>query len=343
MILVGVILLESSLQPISVLASGETMQTAIFISENGSYTGTAPEEREMYYKLTLKESGSVTFTINVFQSSYAMMRLYDNEFDELTHKYIDYNENRGCAYINSLNYFCAGTYYLKICAMKSDANFSFTTNFESANETCAESQTSPNDILSQARTVSLNTKYCGLLGYDDDQDFYQFSIPFLGEVSFSYFNSKNGKYEILDEKGDGIRYFSNSYNYDKDYAEGKTTCSLDKGTYYLKVYKGYDCDGFYNFKIAIKPKTATINNGKRNKTKATIKINKVSGVTGYIVQYSTSEKFSKKSTKSKTVKSTSLKLSGLNKNKKYYVRVRSYKTWQGKTYYSSYSDIYVLY
>jgi hypothetical protein len=60
--------------------------------------------------------------------------------------------------------------------------------------------------------------------------------------------------------------------------------------------------------------------------------------TGYQIQYSTSSKFtsyktvtiSKNSTVSKTV-------SKLTANKKYYVRVRTYKTVNGKKIYSSWS------
>lgn len=59
---------------------------------------------------------------------------------------------------------------------------------------------------------------------------------------------------------------------------------------------------------------------------------KISGVSGYQIQYSTSKKFKKSKTvsvkKAKTVKTTIKK--GLKKGKKYYVRVRAYKTVNGK-------------
>ena len=60
--------------------------------------------------------------------------------------------------------------------------------------------------------------------------------------------------------------------------------------------------------------------------------------TGYQLQYSTSSKF----TGAKTVwitsnKTTSKKISGLTAKKKYYVRIRTYKTLNGKKYYSSWS------
>ncbi|MCM1285047.1 MAG: fibronectin type III domain-containing protein [Acetobacter sp.] len=61
--------------------------------------------------------------------------------------------------------------------------------------------------------------------------------------------------------------------------------------------------------------------------KATVKWKKVSGATGYQIQYSTSSKF--KSAKSVTVgnnKTTSKTIPKLKAKKKYYVRIRTYKT-----------------
>ena len=62
--------------------------------------------------------------------------------------------------------------------------------------------------------------------------------------------------------------------------------------------------------------------------------------TGYEVQYSTSAKFTKKTSKTvkvKKVKTTSAKVTKLKAKKKYYVRVRTYKTVQGKAVYSTWS------
>ncbi len=59
----------------------------------------------------------------------------------------------------------------------------------------------------------------------------------------------------------------------------------------------------------------------------------VSGATGYEVQYSTSKKFSKKTTKTVTIKKAKTKkttIKKLKKGKKYFVKVRAYKTVSGK-------------
>ena len=63
-------------------------------------------------------------------------------------------------------------------------------------------------------------------------------------------------------------------------------------------------------------------------------------ITGYEIQYSTSKKFTKKTTKSKKVtgyKKTSVKISKLKAKKTYYVRIRTYKKIGKVTYYSKWS------
>ena len=59
----------------------------------------------------------------------------------------------------------------------------------------------------------------------------------------------------------------------------------------------------------------------------------------YEVQCATSKKFKKKDTVTKNLKKNSITLSKLNKNKKYYVKVRAYKVINGKKIYGSYSSI----
>ena len=88
------------------------------------------------------------------------------------------------------------------------------------------------------------------------------------------------------------------------------------------------------------PAKSSISKLTAGKKKITAKWKKVTGIKGYQLQYSTSKSFSKKSTKSKTIKSyktTKMTISKLKAKKYYYVRVRTYKTVDGKTVYSGWS------
>lgn len=81
-----------------------------------------------------------------------------------------------------------------------------------------------------------------------------------------------------------------------------------------------------SFKITVKPKTVKVSSVKAGSKKATIKINKVSGASYYMVQVSTSKNFSKPKTYKISSKSSSKVISKLKKGKKYYFRVCACKT-----------------
>ncbi len=133
--------------------------------------------------------------------------------------------------------------------------------------------------------------------------------------------------------------------------------ALKKGTDYTVTYKNNkkvgtatvtikgkgDYKGTVSKTFKINPKKTTVKkvtSPKKKQLKVTYK--KVAGVTGYQVTYSTSKKFTKKTTKTVTVKgkaTTSKVIKGLKAGKTYYVKVRSYKTVGGKKYYSSYTAV----
>lgn len=87
---------------------------------------------------------------------------------------------------------------------------------------------------------------------------------------------------------------------------------------------------------AAKPKKTSIKKTKKGKKSFSFTLKKVSGVSGYQVQTATDKKF-KKGRKTVTSKKTNVTFKKLKSKKKYYVRVRTYKTVKGKKYYSDWS------
>lgn len=83
--------------------------------------------------------------------------------------------------------------------------------------------------------------------------------------------------------------------------------------------------------LAASMPTTTIISVKAQNKAFTVKWKKKSNITGYQIQYSTNSKFKKgnKSIKIKNAKTGSKKITKLKSNKKYYVRIRTYK---GKKY-----------
>ena len=94
-------------------------------------------------------------------------------------------------------------------------------------------------------------------------------------------------------------------------------------------------------KPVAKPKSAKIKKVKAAKKAIAVEWKKVSGVKGYQVQVATDKKF-KKNKKTVTVKkqkTTKVTVKKLKSKKKYYVRIRTYKTVNGKKVYSSWSKV----
>ena len=87
-------------------------------------------------------------------------------------------------------------------------------------------------------------------------------------------------------------------------------------------------------------KPAKVKNVKvtAKKKKLNVSWKKVSGATGYEVQYATNNKFTKNK-KTVTVKKNNVTLKKLKPKKKYFVKVRAYKKANGNTYYGKWSKV----
>ena len=126
-----------------------------------------------------------------------------------------------------------------------------------------------------------------------------------------------------------------------------TVKKLKSGTQYrfkVRAFAGkYYGTASKILKKTTKVKKPTLSSVKSSKKKtATVSWKKVTNANGYVVEYSTSKKFTKKTTKKvtikkgKTVKTT---LKKLKSGKKYYVRVKAYKTVSKKAVYGGYSKV----
>ncbi|MGN0527529.1 MAG: fibronectin type III domain-containing protein, partial [Eubacterium sp.] len=92
--------------------------------------------------------------------------------------------------------------------------------------------------------------------------------------------------------------------------------------------------------FTIKPKATSISSVSAKSKGFTVKWKKqATQTTGYQIQYSTSSKFtSPKTVTVSSYKTTSKTISKLKSKKKYYIRIRTYKTVSGTKYYSSWSS-----
>lgn len=133
--------------------------------------------------------------------------------------------------------------------------------------------------------------------------------------------------------------FIKGEDYTVSYASGRK--NVGSYTVTVKGRERFKYTKKLTFKI--NPKGTTISKLSAAKQAFTVKVKKqASQTTGYEVAYSTDKKFKKSATKKQAItsyKTTSKKFTGLKKGKKYYVKVRTYKTLKGKKYYSSWSVV----
>ncbi|MGN0522523.1 MAG: fibronectin type III domain-containing protein [Eubacterium sp.] len=154
----------------------------------------------------------------------------------------------------------------------------------------------------------------------------------LSATSYTYDGKvKKPTVTVKDSKGNKI----SSSNYTVSYSSG---CK-NVGTYTVTIkFKG-NYGGTVKKTFTIKPKATSISSVTAKSKGFTVKWKKLTTqTTGYQIQYSTSSKFTNAKTVTVSKNSTTSKtISKLSAKKKYYVRVRTYKTVNGKKIYSAWS------
>ena len=157
----------------------------------------------------------------------------------------------------------------------------------------------------------------------------------LSKTTFTY-NGKVQKPSVTIKDSEG--YTIDSSNYKLSYSNSS---SKKVGEYTVKVtFKGDKYEGSKTLTYNIAPKGTSLSKltAAKKAFKATWKAQKTE-TTGYEIQYSTDKNFKKgnKSSKIGKNKTTSTTIKKLKAKKKYYARIRTYKTVNGKKIYSAWS------
>ena len=156
----------------------------------------------------------------------------------------------------------------------------------------------------------------------------------LSKTSYSYDGKqKKPSVKIYNSKGKVLNAKYYSVKYLNNVKVGKATATITfKGKYSGTIKKTF----------TIKPAKTTITGTSRKSDSVTLTWKKQKKeASGYQIQYATDRKFTKnaKTVVSKGTKKSSKKISGLSKKTTYYFRIRTYKTVNGKKYYSGWSKI----
>lgn len=318
----------------------------------GSYTFTvAPEQDDAddfdeatvislgkeYFATIRTENGEDCFQIKTPNYA-AVYSLYAKNIDienfwENGLKYIIYDEDKQEKFSNSISYAEEETetfklepnktYYVKFISAEYAGEYKF--NLSAKKEEA--------DTKASADTIKVGTTYSKKLELKDDLDWFKFKVSKTGYYKF-YLKDVDVSGYNYDDLHMYIKKSSDKNLYDLTTYKG-TSKSVDlkltKGTYYICIDSPYEYSGNYKFKVSKYDSIGKTSISKLTATSKGFKIKwkkQTTGTTGYQIQYSTSKNFknaktitvSKNSTTSKTIKNLLAK-------KKYYVRIRTYKTY----------------
>lgn len=304
------------------------ISSANSISLNTNYNGQiAINDEKDFYKFTLNSATRITFTATV-NIKWIYYYIYDSSGNEVWRKNSYWNEVTGKIDTSESMDLSAGTYYLAFNREGSNTGsymFKIATHTHSYKNVITKATTSSNGKI-------VKTCSCGATN-GITTIYYAKSIS-LSPSKYTY-NGKVRTPSVIVKGSDGKTIGSS--NYTVSYSSGRKNV----GKYSIKVkLKGRYYEGTLSNKFTINPKATSITKLIAKSKSFTVKWKKqTTQVTGYQIQYSTSKSFSSKTTKTITKNSaTSATYKRLKGKKKYYVRIRTYKTVSGAKYFSSWSS-----
>ena len=208
-------------------------------------------DRIDFLKVDVPQSGRIDFVSEGSDSYYIYLYSAKDLDSNFAYVGVYYNSNLGKSYDEDYAYLVAVTYYIKVSG-DSNENYTIRTSFTPANESFPESLDVNNNIIGNANPISLDTTYNGMLGENDDIDFYSFTVP-SGTQVINIKSNASIYFSVYSTTGEKIAGTWSAYKNDSTgIAETSESVSLNAGTYCLKISKygrsdTYDC--FYSFSI----------------------------------------------------------------------------------------------
>lgn len=338
----------------SVTASGTSKNTAttITMASGSTVTNTFTTIKyDHWYKFTLNNTRRIRMNFS-YEGPCGMAYIYTAAN---TNSHIFCTSGGVDRYV----YLSAGIYYLKIKPSSyNDSKCTYWFNIIS-NDYVKDEISEPNDSIMNAASLAVDKKYNGALvnaeaNLKTDADFVCYNVP-KGKYklnvkvpeALNYGASaghKEGSIEIyaVDEYNNALTIIRDN-GYDKKYVRIKSGCkgsftvNMPKGKTYLKVVYGglENVIGKYSIELVKMPgKTSNLKVKTAGSKALKITCKSVKTKTGYEVKYK--KKGASKWTKKRFAKN-SFTLKNLKKKTTYVVKVRTYRTVNGKTYYSSWT------
>lgn len=221
----------------STLSSNQSMATAANLPLGGTVSDVIQRDSSgKWWKVNLTSGGRLHFSGKAGLS--IRFVVYDSVGDELDSWVNYYDSTTERAIIDNSIYLRGGLYciYVENWSSGVDETFSFSTSFEGAGASFPGGHGS----ISSYNSISIGSRYVGLLAVDDAKTFYRFSLSSAGRVSLSgsSYTYRTDIY-LYDSNGNEIWSHRSIYKDDTsgraDFAE---ELDLTKGTYFLAFTNG---------------------------------------------------------------------------------------------------------
>lgn len=279
-------------------------------------TITVPQDTTQYYQLNLKEGQAFYFYQAPNADAIADIEIYGNYARERS-EYLEWD-----------NYY----------AVKDETIY---IRFENSYDTNASVTIQAGQVLN--KTVTKED------GYVRGSRCYFYKPSVTGQYTFRVDSSDyeaNPGLSIGMIKGGSPAYplKPRDCNWRSGYGYEEVTVTLQAGTQYV-IFIYSEATDPYTLSVISAPAQPSVNVAKakiksvvsKKAKTAVVTWKKAKGATGYQVTYSTKKNFKKAKSVTVSAKKAKVTLKKLTKGKKYYVKVRTLKKVNGKTYSSSYS------
>ena len=292
------------------------------LQKNALVTGALTQQDDAdWYKFNVTSKCNVTLNFTHYYSI-AVMTLYNSNLSEIYDlKSYDGTETAPASDTHTET-LVPGTYYVKIYNYNS-SYYAYSGKYSIKwSATCSTHSYKTTITPATTKANGKIVKKCSVCGASTTTAINKPEKYTLSSTSYTY-DGKVKKPSVTVADNNGI-ILKKGTDYTLTYSDGRKNV----GSYIVTInFKG-NYSGTVKKTFTIKPKATSISKLTAGKKKFTVKWKKqATQTTGYEIQYSTSSKF--KSAKTVTVsknKTTSKTISKLKAKKKYYVRIRTYKT-----------------
>ncbi len=223
------------------------IESATSIALDRDYTGNVKGGAK-YYTFQLSKDGKVKLSMNRHKSSSWYMELMNSKGNSIESFTTEYGTNASGNEEREVG-LPKGTYYIKIENYQSgyDNDYKFRVNF-TATDTYEKEF---NNTKESANKISLNQLYKGALQNYSDDDYYTFTLPADGNVTFSMKRNQGASWYvyIYNQNGENLKTISTEYGVNAKGNEEKQI-GLPKGTYYIQVdHLQNAADILYEFQV----------------------------------------------------------------------------------------------